>query len=413
MASAGVTPLRRSETRSAAPDRAELLARLPELARQLVIGASEREQRRELPFESFRLFRESGLGALRVPERLGGPGGSVSDLFEVIATLAAADPNVAHALRSHYNFTEQQVLGEETPRSRELLGKVLAGALFAGASTELGTVKPGLVTTRLSRSGEGLRLNGRKFYATGTAFSDYSSFSAVDDADEFVSVLVPTDRAGITVHDDWDGMGQRLTASGSVDLDDVEVQPHEVSRRQFGLSVSRHASGFRQLHLTACAAGIARNVLSDAIAYAQRNARAALHSTAETGREDPFVQQVVGEIAAASFAIDAIIAGAAAALDRSADAFNRNASDLDDILTLGALAVSRAQLTAYPLALKAAETLFETGGGSTTASRYNFDRHWRNIRTLATHNPLRQKARVVGDYFVNGETTYLKSGRVF
>jgi alkylation response protein AidB-like acyl-CoA dehydrogenase len=413
MTRAGTASLRRQDTKGAGPDRQELLGRLPELARRLVVGASEREQTRELPFESFRLVRESGLGALRVPLHLGGPGGSVRDLFEVIVTLAAADPNVAHALRSHFNFTETQVLGEDTSRSRELLGLVLEGALFAGASTELGTAKPGQVTTRLLRDGEGFRLEGRKFYATGTAFSDYATFSAHDEEERLVIVLVPTDRAGITVHDDWDGMGQRLTASGSVDLDGVAVFPHEITHRQLGLAIGRHTSSLRQLHLASCAAGIVRNIVSDATVYVQRDARAALHSTAETGRGDPFVQQVVGELSALSFAVDASIAAAAAALDRSAQAIASQAADLDDHLIAGSLAVSRIQIAIYPQALKAAETLFEIGGGSTTASRYNFDRHWRNIRTLSTHNPLRQKARAVGDYVVNGEADLLRAGRVF
>lgn len=413
MTRAGAAALRRQEAKGAGPDRQELLGRLPELARRLSVGASEREQTRELPFESFRLVRDSGLGALRVPLHLGGPGGSLGDLFEVIVTLAAADPNVAHALRSHFNFTETQVLGEETPRSRELLGLVLEGALFAGASTELGTAKPGQVTTRLLRDGEGFRLEGRKFYATGTAFSDYATFSALDEEDRLVSALVPTSRAGITVHDDWDGMGQRLTASGSVDLDGVAVLPQEITYRQLGQAIGRHTSSLRQLHLASCAAGIVRNIVSDAAAYVQRDARAALHSAAATGREDPFVQQVVGELSALSFAVDASIAAAAAALDRSAQAIASQAADLDDHLLAGSLAVSRTQIAIYPQALKAAETLFEIGGGSTTASRYNFDRHWRNIRTLSTHNPLRQKARAVGDYVVNGEADLLRAGRVF
>ncbi len=87
------------------------------------------------------------------------------------------------------------------------------------------------MTTRLTRSGDSYRLNGRKWYATGTAFSDFASFSARNDEDEFVSVLLPVDRKGITILDDWDGMGQRLTASGGVLLEDVEVLPHEISTR--------------------------------------------------------------------------------------------------------------------------------------------------------------------------------------
>lgn len=30
------------------------------------------------------------------------------------------------------------------------------------------------------------------------------------------------------------------------------------------------------------------------------------------------------------------------------------------------------------------------------------DRHWRNARTVATHNPLVYKAKVIGDWAING-----------
>ena len=32
----------------------------------------------------------------------------------------------------------------------------------------------------------------------------------------------------------------------------------------------------------------------------------------------------------------------------------------------------------------------------------HLDRHWRNARTLASHNPVIYKPRVVGDFRVNG-----------
>ena len=57
--------------------------------------------------------------------------------------------------------------------------------------------------------------------------------------------------------------------------------------------------------------------------------------------------------------------------------------------------------------------MFETGGGSATSRTLNFDRHWRNIRTVLNHNPLLHKARVIGDYVLNGTTTHLEEGKVF
>ena len=53
------------------------------------------------------------------------------------------------------------------------------------------------------------------------------------------------------------------------------------------------------------------------------------------------------------------------------------------------------------------------GGASATARVHNFDRHWRNLRTIFSHNPLLHKARVIGDYEINGVTTHLTEGRVF
>ncbi|MCJ9752471.1 acyl-CoA dehydrogenase, partial [Neorhizobium sp. BETTINA12A] len=73
----------------------------------------------------------------------------------------------------------------------------------------------------------------------------------------------------------------------------------------------------------------------------------------------------------------------------------------------------RTQLVLGQLGPRSAERMFELGGGSATSRNNNFDRHWRNIRTVLNHNPLLHKSRVVGDYLINGTTTHLKEGRVF
>lgn len=395
------------------PDRATLLARVPALAAEIGEGAAERELARELPFAAFARVRESGIGALRLPPSLGGPGGSPSDVIAVVADLAAAEPNVAHALRSHFNFTEGLALDPEGPKAALHAARILGGALYAGAHTELGTAKPGDVTTRLRRDGDGYRLDGRKFYATGTAFADYGTFSAIDDEGEFVAALLPVDRAGITILDDWDGMGQRMTASGGIVLDNVRVEAHELEDRTLSSLVGRHQSTLRQLHLCACSVGIVRTLLAEATAYVRKSARSAAHSAAPTAASDPFVQKTIGEIAARSYALDVLIAEAARALDRSADALAGNGGDVEAALIASSLATARTQLVAGQLAQEAARDLFETGGASATARRFNFDRHWRNIRTILNHNPLAQKARVVGDYVLNGTTDHLTEGKVF
>jgi alkylation response protein AidB-like acyl-CoA dehydrogenase len=46
--------------------------------------------------------------------------------------------------------------------------------------------------------------------------------------------------------------------------------------------------------------------------------------------------------------------------------------------------------------------LLDVGGASATKQSQNLDRHWRNARTLASHNPGAYKARAIGDHVING-----------
>ena len=62
---------------------------------------------------------------------------------------------------------------------------------------------------------------------------------------------------------------------------------------------------------------------------------------------------------------------------------------------------SAAQTAVIEAVLDAAAAAFEAGGSSTVRSPVGLDRHWRNARTLASHNPVIYKPRVIGDYLVN------------
>jgi hypothetical protein len=66
------------------------------------------------------------------------------------------------------------------------------------------------------------------------------------------------------------------------------------------------------------------------------------------------------------------------------------------------MTVAKAQLAVARHTLAAAQALFDAGSASATARVRNLDRHWRNARTLASHNPLIYKPRVVGDHLLNG-----------
>jgi alkylation response protein AidB-like acyl-CoA dehydrogenase len=68
-----------------------------------------------------------------------------------------------------------------------------------------------------------------------------------------------------------------------------------------------------------------------------------------------------------------------------------------------ALRAARAQVVVAELATRSPEQLFNAGGASATSRVENLDRHWRNARTLASHNPAMYKARAIGELLINGE----------
>ncbi len=396
------------------PDpRSKALAALEEVLPQIAQGASERERDRTLPFAAFALFRQTGISTWRIPAERGGLGGSLEALFTLLIRLAAADAGLAHALRIHYDVTENLALSEPDDFTRIQTGRVVSGAIFSGAAAERHTPKPGEIRMTLERRDTGYEVSGEKYYTTGTAFADYVRINLRNERGETAAAIIPVSREGMEVVDDWDGMGQRTTASGTLRLHRVRVLDEEVAPLDFSSLVNRHCSTLRQLFLSAVSAGIAQSVLADAVAYVRGPSRAAGHSDAAKAHDDAFILQATGDIAADAWSARAIVLEAARALDLSAHALAQGADDAQEIVRQSAVATAQAQIAVSRLTLKASERLFDTGGASATSRAHNFDRHWRNLRTITNHNPLAHKARVLGDFHVNGVSTHLDAGRVF
>ncbi|MET0423225.1 MAG: acyl-CoA dehydrogenase family protein, partial [Actinoplanes sp.] len=157
---------------------------------------------------------------------------------------------------------------------------------------------------------------------------------------------------------------------------------------------------FAQLYLAAVEAGIAAAALDDAIRFVREKARPIKHSTASRSVEDPYVRQTVGEIGARAQAARAVVLLAADVLHgvRGLTDARARAAGAEAAVT-----VAQTGVTAIESALRAAELLFDVGGGSTTDRGLGFDRHWRNARTVANHNPRQWKAAVAGAWHLTGE----------
>lgn len=382
--------------------------RLQDLFATIGAGALDRERTGERPFAAIDLIRDARLGALRVPAEDGGGGASLRGLFATVIALASVDVNVAHILRGHFAHVEERLRlgGEERTRVIDL---ALNGKLVGNASTELGTTTVGEFTwqTRLTPHGNGLRLNGTKYFTTGTLYADYTEVLASDHTGATVLVLVPTDRAGVTVVDDWDGMGQRATGTGTAVFDDVVVYPDEVlplpPAADGGDPAPMYLSGaFFQLYVTALIAGVLHALRDDAVAHVHQRSRSFAWAPTASAPDDPLLQREVGEIAAAAYAAEATVLRAADALEL---AFDADTAGTDPDLRLAheaSLQAAHAKVIVDALGQKAASQIFDVGGASVVRNVHLLDRHWRNIRTLASHNPTSYKAQAIGAYYVRG-----------
>ena len=378
----------------------ERLARLPEIVASLRREDPVAERDRVLQYDAVEAIRRAGVLGLRVPLEFGGPGGKVRDILTVVIQIGRGSSNVAQALRAHFGFSERLLSNRATADERaEWFPRVNAGTVVGNAITDGAGRAPSSADTKVLPDTAGvLRLNGYKFYSTGTLFADVVAVSATDAEGHDVQAIIPADRAGVELFDDWDGFGQRTTASGGTRFTDVEVQPNEVITVSDGIRLG-HGTAFLQLYLAAVTVGIAYAVFDDAVDYVRTKARPASHSVADTADTDPFILQAVGEISAAAASGEAIVLTAADAVDRLVD---EDRIDDPEAVAGVAVTVAKAQLIAERLTITAAERLFDTGGASSTARALNLDRHWRNARTVATHSPLAYKAYAAGTYAVNG-----------
>ncbi|GHV08191.1 hypothetical protein AGMMS50229_16220 [Campylobacterota bacterium] len=384
-----------SKITNTADDQA-LKARFSPIFARIAEGAAQREINRALAYDEINALRDLGFGTLRVPVELGGLGASVRQLFELLIDLGAADSNLSQALRPHWAFVEEQRLND-TESSRNWLRIVTQGKLVGNAVTEAGDGAVERYQTAITDTPNGLRLNGVKFYSTGSLYADYIAIHADRDGKR-VTVIVDADAPGISQSDDWDGFGQRLTASGTVNSVDVAISEDRIVGAGYGTAGRTWTTAYLQTILLASLAGIAKRAEDDAIAWVRARTRTFSHAPADLPREDPLIQAVIGQLSAAAFGARSAVLSVADALEAVLDAGATDAEQLDEVERT----MAKAQSVVIALTLDATTRLFEVGGASIASGQYALDRHWRNARTLASHNPLSYKHRSLGDNLLNG-----------
>ncbi len=388
---------------TAAARRASATDVFPPIFARIAEGVRERERRRILPHEQVGWLRDAGFGALRVPAEFGGYGLDERATFGLLIDLAAADPNVAHLFRGHFAVTEERLAAPAGPPRDKWLARFGRGEIVGNASTEPGMPELGRRGTEIRPDGAGgWQVDGVKAYSTGTIFADWIDVSAtqiLDGGEAQANVLVRRAQPGVEVQDDWDGFGQRLTGTGTTRFRAVPVDTADIRPRNARLP---WLTAVYQTVLLAVLAGISRAMVEETSAALKARARVYSHGNGDLARDDPQLLQVVGEIAAQSYAAVVLVedlAGRFAPLSALA-----RAGRLAEAAALAGpleIAVNKVQLVLGDLLPRAGGRLFDALGASAVREGEALDRHWRNARVILSHNPLVYRARNVGDYHVN------------
>lgn len=365
------------------------------LAAKIAGGASERDRQRILPHDEMELVARSGLFGVTVPDEFGGADISNPFLAEVIAILSQADSSIGQIPQNHFYILEVLRLAGSDEQKRFFFSRALAGEHFANALAEVGTQSTGEIETQLVPDRAGYRLNGRKYYSTGALFCDWIAVFALDADGRMVMAIVPRDADGITIVDDWAGFGQRISASGTVTIDNVYV-PADCVVGQNG--VFHHPNTFGSLGQILHAAvdlGIARAAFADMVAFVRTRSRGNRSLGIEAANSDPLTIARTGSVAVKIEAAGAMLERAGRQLDIA------QISPSPETYAQASLAVAAAKVLTTEAALDASNAIFELSGTSSTDERLNLDRHWRNARTHTVHDPVRWKHHAIGDFYLN------------
>lgn len=365
------------------------------LAAQIREGAIERDRQRRLPREAIASLKEAGLFAITVPKHHGGLDASAVTVAEVIRILSAADPSVGQIPQNHFCFLPVFSFGTDE-QADFFYGRVLAGDSIGNAHSENTRNRAGVYEHDLRKVVGGWTVTGKKFYSTGASFAEWIPFIGYDNDGSQLMFFVDAKSEGVTLLNDWTGMGQRTTASGTTVFDRVFVPDFHVFPYGKAAASERPTRLLAALIHSAIDLGIAEDALADAREYILHSNRPWIDNPQDTHAEEPFVIQSFGELGLKVRTAERLLRHAAHEIDAA-----RNSGLAVDALEAG-LATADARIACGRAALAVADELFALTGARATQEKFDLDRHWRNARTHTLHDPLRWKLYHLGNYFLNG-----------
>lgn len=366
------------------------------LAEEFAITAIARDKTGGTPKHERDRIRQSGLLKLIVPIEYGGWGQSWLTMLQVVREIAKVDSSLAHVFSYHY-------LGVVIPH---IFGSVAQKGFYYSETIRhnwfwCNSLNPLDLRTSLIPESDGFRLTGIKSFCSGSKDSDIMPITAVHSETGNLTVLIiPTQREGVQIQNDWDNMGQRQTDSGSVRFNGVKVHSNEVlgDRSDSTIPFQTIRACLSQLNLANIYFGISQGALQEAINYVSVETKPSLNSEVEQASQDPYILHHFGNLWVDLESVNCLIEKAANLLQTAWE--KQEALSLEERGEC-AIAISIAKVAATKVGLEVTSRIFELMGARSSSSKYGFDRYWRNLRTFTLHDSLDYKIKAIGDFALN------------
>jgi alkylation response protein AidB-like acyl-CoA dehydrogenase len=252
------------------------------------------------------------------------------------------------------------------------------------------------------RIDNGWLINGKRPFSSGSHIADYIQISFENAEGERLTAAVPANRQGIIIEDDWDGIGQRQTGSGTVSFHDLQIADDElISSPAVPLTpYTSLISLLQQSVLLNVFVGSAQGALEEGRAYTKTSSRPWIYSGVDNHTDDPWIKRQYGDLYIRTLAATELADKAALSLDK---AFNQGPGLTHEDRGAAAIDIATANLYAGEVGLSVSSEIFEVMGARSATTANGFDRFWRNVRTHTLHNPAEYKKRTLGTWLLTGE----------
>ncbi|PBC48565.1 monooxygenase [Rhodococcus sp. ACS1] len=379
------------------------IARAREVSAILARDAVERDRAGGAPFDEVRLLKDSGLVTLLGPTEFGGAGQPWETAYQVVREIARGDGSLGQLLGYHYLWAWAVRLVGTAPQIGAVEELYTSNRFLFG-----GAVNPRDTDLTIVDRGDTLVYNGVKSFSTGGRATDLTVLEGIiEGTATHVFAIVPTAQDGIVFRGDWDNLGQRLTDSGTVEINDVEVDWSGAAGfvdKEFQPLVY-NTLNFPALEIVFANfyVGIARGALDTAAEYTRTRTRPWPYGgdDKELATDEWYLREGYGDLQSKLWAAEAFVDQ----VNREANAVLHDARENLTEQARGDLAVriAAAKIRAADVALEIGTKVFELTGARATSNTVGLDIFWRNVRTHTLHDPVAYKRREVGGHLLAGE----------